>query len=102
MLWLLYPMIVGFMILIDQDIENLIAAYTPTMLVAAVFASGLNNHRFWFTDTTALLAFGFLALLWARYLVGELELLPERQTPILRNNKLHLRRNSIATISSIF
>ena len=81
MLWLLYPMIIGFMLLIDQDIEKLLAAYTPTVLIAGAFGSIFNPGNFWFTDTLFLMALGFAALLWIRYLVEELELVSESRLP---------------------
>ena len=81
MLWLLYPMIVGFIVLIDRDIESVIAAYTPTVLIAAGFASIFNPGVFWFTDTLSILAIAFLALIWARYLAEELELISEQYLP---------------------
>ncbi len=76
-LWLLYPMTVGFMLLIDRDIENLVAAFTPTVLIAAFFASIFNSGRFWFDHMYIYLNVGMLTLLWARFLVEELNLLKE-------------------------
>ncbi|MEF8880221.1 MAG: STT3 domain-containing protein [Candidatus Nanohaloarchaea archaeon] len=81
MLWLLYPMIVGFMLLIDRDIENLVAAYTPAVIMAGAIGSIINPGNFWFTDKLFILALAFLALLWARYLVSEFEILSESRQP---------------------
>lgn len=81
MLWLLYPMIIGFMLLIDRDIENLVASYTPTVIVAGGFASVFNPGNFWVTDKLFLLSLAFLGLLWARYLVSELELISDSRQP---------------------
>jgi len=81
MLWLLYPMIIGFMLLIDQEIEKLLSAYTPTILVAGVFASVFNPGNFWLTDTTFLMPMAFLGLLWLRYLVEQLEIVSEPRLP---------------------
>lgn len=81
MLWLLYPMIIGFMLLIDQDIESILTAYTPTVLVAGGFASVFNPANFWFTDTLFILSAGFMALVWARYLAEEFDLLEASKLP---------------------
>jgi len=81
MLWLLYPMTVGFMLLIDKDIENLVAAFTPTVLMAVFFASIFNSGRFWFDHMYVYLNAGMLALLWTRFLVEELNLLKEDYLP---------------------
>lgn len=79
MLWLLYPMVVGIVLLIDEDIEKLITAYTPTVLIAAGVAASLNQWRFWFNGTPFLLNLGMLGFLWSRYMVEKFEILPERQ-----------------------
>ncbi|MFP4038398.1 MAG: STT3 domain-containing protein [Candidatus Nanohaloarchaea archaeon] len=81
MLWLLYPLIIGFMLLIDQDIEKLVSAYTPVVVVAGSFAATFNPARMWFTDTLFLASFGFLSLLWMRYLVEELEIVQDSRLP---------------------
>ena len=51
MLWLLLPMVVGSVMFIDEDIESLIIAYTPTVLLGGGIASTLNHSNFWFTGT---------------------------------------------------
>ncbi len=81
MLWLLYPMTVGFMLLIDKDVEKLVAAFTPTVLMAVFFASIFNPGRFWFDHMYVYLNAGILGLLWARFLVGELKLLKDEYLP---------------------
>ncbi|MFB6204574.1 MAG: STT3 domain-containing protein [Candidatus Nanohaloarchaea archaeon] len=81
MLWLLYPMVVGLVMLLDEDIEKLVTAYTPTVLIAAGVAASLNQARFWFTDTEFLVNLGMLGFLWSRYLVEKFEVLPDRQLP---------------------
>ncbi len=77
MMWLLYPMIVGFMLLINEATDELIPAYTPTVLIAAFTVSVFNPSRIWITDSLVLLSFAFLGLLWARYLVESLELISD-------------------------
>jgi len=74
MLWLLLPMVVGSVMFIDEDIESLIIAYTPTVLLGGGIASTLNHSNFWFTGTYFVANIGILGLLWARYGVEELEL----------------------------
>lgn len=74
MLWLLYPMTVGIVLWMNDDIKNLIKAYTPLVIIGVGAASAMNPSRFWFTRSTALLNFGMLGLLWGRYLVEELKL----------------------------
>ena len=79
MLWMLYPMTIGLVLMLNEDIEQLITAYTPTVVVAAGVASSFNPSRFWFTDSLALINMGMLGLLWSRYLLEELEILTDRQ-----------------------
>ncbi len=83
MLWLLYPMIVGFMLLINEATEELVAAFTPTVIVATVVGSVFNPYRLWFSDTQIVLNLGFLGLLWMRYLAGELNWVPENRMDYL-------------------
>lgn len=80
-LWLLYPLTVLVMMFIDEDIDRLIAAYTPLVVVAGGFASAVNPARFWITDSIFLGNIGLLAFLWSRYLVEELSLIKDRQLP---------------------
>jgi asparagine N-glycosylation enzyme membrane subunit Stt3 len=77
MLWLLYPMVVGIMLWLNEDIRNLITVYTPTVLVGAGIAAALNWSRFWITDTWALVNFAMLGLLWSRYLAEEWNIIEE-------------------------
>lgn len=79
MLWMLLPMTVGLVMLLNEDIERLVTVYTPTVIVGAAFGSVFNPSRFWFTGDLAIVNFGMLGLLWSRYMLGELEWLSERQ-----------------------
>ncbi|WEL20055.1 STT3 domain-containing protein [Candidatus Nanohalococcus occultus] len=83
MLWLLYPMVVGVVALMDRDIEQLIMAYTPTVLVGAGLAAALNPSRFWFTSTFFLVNLGMLGLVWTRFLAEELQLVEKEQLSYL-------------------
>ncbi|MFB6199513.1 MAG: STT3 domain-containing protein [Candidatus Nanohaloarchaea archaeon] len=74
MMWLLYPMIVGLMLWVDEDIRSMVVSYTPTVLLGAGIAASLNYSRFWFTSSLFLINIVMLGLLWGRYLVEELEL----------------------------
>ena len=75
MQWLLLPLTVGSLLFIDEDIRNMVVAYTPTVLVGGGVAAALNYNRFWITDSLFIANLGLLALLWSRYLIEELELM---------------------------
>lgn len=77
MLWLLIPLVVGSVLFIDEDVKNLLIAYTPTVLIGGGVAATLNPGKFWFTTTFLVINVGLLMAVWARYLVGELELMDE-------------------------
>jgi len=79
MLWLLYPLVVGAIIFIDEDIKALVAAYTPTVLVGGFLGATFDSARFWFTDVYLVANIGLLAVLWSRYVIEEFELLEEHQ-----------------------
>lgn len=81
LLWLMYPIITGIMLLIDREIRPLIAAYTPTVLIAGFFAPIVLYRRFGLTSSLFLASMAVLAGLWLRYLVGELELIDESYLP---------------------
>lgn len=74
MLWLLYPMVVGLILLLNEDIEKLLVSYTPLVIIGGIAASAWNPSRFWITWPYFLLNMGMLALLWSRYIVEEFEL----------------------------
>jgi len=79
MLWLLYPLVVGLMLWLNEDIRNLVVSYTPAVLIGGGVAAALNPARFWFTGSLFLLNLGMLGLLWSRYLIEEWEVLEEKQ-----------------------
>lgn len=79
MLWLLYPLVVGLMLWLNEDIRNLIVSYTPAVLIGGGVAAALNPSRFWFTGSLFLVNFGMLGLLWSRYLVEEWNVFEEKQ-----------------------
>lgn len=80
-LWLLYPLVVGIMMLLNEDIRKMVAAYTPTVIVAGGVAAALNPARFWITGSIFLGNIALLMFLWSRYLVDELDILEENQIP---------------------
>jgi len=77
MLWLLYALTIGVMLWINEDIDNLVTAYTPTILIGAFLAASLNHDRFWLTDLDFLANLAMLLFLWSRYLIEELNLVKE-------------------------
>lgn len=79
MLWLLYPLVVGIMLWLNEDIRSLIVSYTPAVLIGGGVAAAINPARFWFTGSLFLLNIGMLGLLWSRYLIEEWEVLEEKQ-----------------------
>ncbi|WP_414837750.1 STT3 domain-containing protein [Candidatus Nanosalina sp. VS9-1] len=78
MLWLLLPLVVGSLIFIDEEVHELIVAYTPTVLVGGGVAAALNYNRYWITGTLFVANIGLLGLLWSRYLIEELDLVKEK------------------------
>lgn len=80
-LWLLYPLVVGIVLMLNEDVKRLIIAYTPTVLIAGGFAAAINPSRFWITGSIFVGNVGLLALLWSRYLVEEFELIEKEQLP---------------------
>ena len=81
MLWLLYALTIGVMLWINEDIRQLVTAYTPTVLVGAVLAASINHDRFWLTDLDFLANLAMLGFLWSRYLVEELDLIKKPYLP---------------------
>lgn len=79
MLWLLYPLVVGIMLWLNEDIRSLIVSYTPAVLIGGGLAAAINPSRFWFTGSLFLLNLGMLGFLWGRYLVEEWNILEEHQ-----------------------
>lgn len=79
MLWMLYPMVVGITMLLNEDIRRLVTVYTPTVLIGVGFVTIFNYSRFWITGDLAIINFGMLGLLWSRYLLEEFEVLNDKQ-----------------------
>jgi asparagine N-glycosylation enzyme membrane subunit Stt3 len=81
LLWLLYPIITGATLFINEDTRNLITSYTPTILIGGLFAAIVEPSNFWFTSSLFIFATAVLGALWARYLVEEFELVAENYLP---------------------
>jgi asparagine N-glycosylation enzyme membrane subunit Stt3 len=82
-LWLLFPLSVGTVFLLDEDIRGLVAAYTPTVLVGGFLGFVANPSRFSLSSSFFLGNLALLALLWVRYSAEELELVSENRLPYL-------------------
>ncbi len=76
-LWLIYPIIAGGTIFLDLEVRSLIAAITPTVLIAGPFATILLPRRFSLTSSLFLLSMAVLGAIWARYLVEEMNLVSD-------------------------
>ncbi|MFB6190498.1 MAG: STT3 domain-containing protein [Candidatus Nanohaloarchaea archaeon] len=80
MLWLLYPLVVGTVLLLDEDIEGLTRAYTPAVVIGGA-AAALQPSRFWFTGSLFIANIGMVGLLWSRRFVEEFELVDSDYLP---------------------
>ncbi len=78
MLWLLYPLTVGLVLLLDEDIKSLVRAYTPTVILGSGIAIALDPAGFWFTDSLFIANAGMLGLLWSRYLIEQFEIIDRK------------------------
>ncbi len=80
MAWMLYPLTVGTVMLLDEDIDSLVKAYTPLVLLGGGLTAILNPAKsLWFTDSLFLANLGLLGLLWSRKLVEEFKLVEQDQ-----------------------
>ncbi len=79
MLWLLYPLTVGTVMLLDEDTERLMKAYTPTIIIGGGIAATLQPSRFWFTGHLFMANIALVGFLWSRKLVEELQILEDNQ-----------------------
>ena len=77
MMWLLLPLTVGSLIFINEEVQELLVAYTPTVLIGGLAAYGIDQNTFSLTGTLFVANMGLLGVLWARYLVEELELVSQ-------------------------
>lgn len=77
MLWLLYPLTTGTVLMIDEDVRSLVRSYTPTVLVGGGTAMALHPTSFWIGSSLALANLALVGLMWSRHLVEELELLEQ-------------------------
>ena len=80
-LWLLYPLTVLIMMFVNEDIENLVAAYTPLVIVGGGFGAIINPGNFWVTDSIFMGNIGMLVFLWSRYLIEEFKVIDRSYIP---------------------
>lgn len=71
---MLFPAVAFAVALIDEDIENLLIAFTPTILIGHFLGAALNPARWSVPNGLLLGSVGVLGLIWLRYLVEEYEL----------------------------
>lgn len=83
LLFLLYPLTGLAVLLLNEDVEKLIVAYTPTIILGNFLAASLNSARWSVASNTALAGWGLLGLIWLRYLAEELELMDEKHLAFL-------------------
>ncbi len=74
-LFLLYPITAFIVVFLNEDIENLLIAFTPTLLIGHVLPATLNPARSQLPNPYLLAALGVLTLIWLRYSVEEYDLL---------------------------
>ncbi len=78
-LTLFYPLVAFSVAFIDEDIERLMAAFTPTLIIGHLLVAILNPARWTVPNDTFILGMGVLGLIWARYAVEALDLVPEER-----------------------
>ncbi|MCJ7478676.1 MAG: glycosyltransferase family 39 protein, partial [Candidatus Nanohaloarchaeota archaeon QJJ-7] len=76
---LLYPLIVFPVAFIDEDIENLLIAFTPTLILGHFIAAIFNPSRWSVPNGGLVVGLGVLGMIWIRYYVEEYEVLEEGQ-----------------------
>lgn len=78
---LLFPAATFFALFLDEDTENLVAAFTPLMVLGHTVPSILNPSRWSVDGTFAMAGWGVLGLVWIRYLVEKHELVRDDYLP---------------------
>ncbi|MDY6770224.1 MAG: STT3 domain-containing protein [Candidatus Nanohaloarchaea archaeon] len=74
---LLYPVILFPVAFIDEDIEGLLAAFSPAILVGHLLPAILNPSRFGVPSGPFVFSLGVLGIVWARYLAGAYEVVDD-------------------------
>lgn len=76
-LTLFYPVVAFPVAFLDEDIEKLMAAFTPTIIIGHVLAATLNPARWSVPNATFIFGLGVLSLIWIRYAAETYELVPD-------------------------
>ncbi len=79
--FLLYPLVAFAVLFIDEDVERLVAAFTPTLLLGHFLAAFINPGRNMIPDSAFLAGMGVLTLLWFRYAVEQFDIVSEGALP---------------------
>lgn len=74
---LLYPLAIFPIALLNEDIRNMIAAFTPTILIGHILPAILNAQRWSVPNGMFIAAIGVLGLIWARYIAEEYDLVED-------------------------
>ncbi|MDY6776622.1 MAG: STT3 domain-containing protein [Candidatus Nanohaloarchaea archaeon] len=77
-LTLFYPLVIVPVALMDEDIENLLVAFTPTIILGHFLPAILNPSRWSVPNGPLVMSAGILGLVWIRYYVGKLELVERK------------------------
>ena len=81
-LFLLYPLTAIIVLLLNEDIENLLVAFTPTLLIGLFVSFSLRN-AVPIPSSIFLINFGILILIWARYLAEKYKWVSKKKLPYL-------------------
>ncbi len=81
LLFLLYPAAAFAVLFINEDIEQLLAAFTPTFLLGFVLAVFFNPERNMLPNTFFFAAMGVLVLIWIRYAVEAADIVDSERLP---------------------
>lgn len=80
-LFLLYPLVAFSVLFIDEDVERLLAAFTPTFLLGHVLAAVFNPGRNMIPNQYFIAALGVLGLIWLRYAVEQYSIIDDNALP---------------------
>ncbi len=75
-IYLLLPLVTFIVLFLDEDVEQLVAAYTPTILLGHLLAVTANPSRASLGSVYMFAGFGVLIPLWTRHLVARHDLVP--------------------------
>jgi len=78
-LWLLFPLAVAPVVIIDRDIQGILRAYTPAILVGGVMGAVVDPGRFSLASDLFVANLLGVLFVWSRYLVEYYEIIPEKR-----------------------